>query len=77
MKTAIEISEHQISNLRLGQEISIVRKEAREYAETFAQVREFILLKHERDDYDGIVTERVDREIDKYDVQMILKVKLV
>lgn len=77
MKTAIKISEHQISNLLLGQEISIARKEAREYAATFAQVRESILLKHGKNDYAGIVTERVDREIDTYDVQMVLKVKLV
>ena len=77
MGTIVNTTEHQINNLLLGHEIGIIRKWPREYAATFAHAQESILLRYQQVEYAGVVTARVDKAIDKYEIEMILKVKLV
>jgi hypothetical protein len=77
MGTIIVVSEIQFDNLLLGKEISILRKEPKEYAVTFAQVSQLVHVRYDKDQYSGVVTERIDHAISEYDVEIMLKLRLV
>ena len=77
MTTTIKINEDQFCELNSGCEIALVRDGASEYAVTFPKQNEPIKVRFHDDDYEAILTERVDSRIDDQNISITYKVKLL